>query len=45
MAKERGWTLYELFQESRSLESLFLELTAGGKEEPPMSDSDESEAA
>jgi ABC-2 type transport system ATP-binding protein len=29
LAKERGWTLYELHQESRSLEDLFRELTGG----------------
>ncbi|MDH3456466.1 MAG: ABC transporter ATP-binding protein [Gemmatimonadota bacterium] len=29
LAKARGWTLYELHQESRSLEDLFRELTSG----------------
>ena len=33
LAKDRGWTLYELFQESRSLEDLFLELTSEEEEE------------
>jgi ABC-2 type transport system ATP-binding protein len=28
LAKSRGWTLYELHQESRSLEDVFQELTA-----------------
>ncbi len=32
LAVERGWTLYELHQEGGSLEDLFHELTAGGKE-------------
>jgi ABC-2 type transport system ATP-binding protein len=30
LAKERGWTLFELHQETRSLEELFRELTHGG---------------
>ncbi len=29
LAKTRGWTLYELSQESRSLEDLFRQLTSG----------------
>jgi ABC-2 type transport system ATP-binding protein len=33
MARDRGWTLYELHQESRSLEDLFLELTAEAPDE------------
>ena len=33
LAGERGWTLYELHQEKRSLEGLFRQLT-GGSEEP-----------
>ncbi len=32
LAKERGWTLYELHQESRSLEQLFRQLTGGAGE-------------
>src|SRR2546428_184905 len=30
LAKARGWTLYELHQETGSLEELFRQLTAGG---------------
>lgn len=30
LAKERGWTLYELHQETRSLEEVFRELTGSG---------------
>ncbi len=30
LAKERGWTLYELHQETRSLEQVFRELTGSG---------------
>ena len=29
LAKEKGWTLYELHQEARDLEDLFRELTGG----------------
>ncbi len=29
LATERGWTLYELHQETRSLEDLFRQLTGG----------------
>lgn len=32
LAKERGWTLYELHQETRSLEDLFRQLTGGDVE-------------
>ena len=32
MAKAKGWTLYELHQETGSLEDLFRQLTAGGAE-------------
>lgn len=31
LAKERGWTLYELHQETRSLEELFRQLTSEGE--------------
>src|SRR5437867_970822 len=33
LAKARGWTLYELHQETGSLEELFRQLTAGGEAE------------
>src|SRR2546425_1263306 len=33
LAKARGWTLYELHQETGSLEELFRQLTAGGETE------------
>src|SRR5437879_7852999 len=33
LAKARGWTLYELHQETGSLEELFRQLTAGGEVE------------
>ncbi len=32
LARERGWTLYELHQETRSLENLFRQLTGGSGE-------------
>jgi ABC-2 type transport system ATP-binding protein len=35
LAVARGWTLYELHQESGGLEELFRELTAGGAEGTP----------
>lgn len=31
LARERGWTLYELHQEKRSLEALFRQLTSGSE--------------
>jgi ABC-2 type transport system ATP-binding protein len=31
LARERGWTLYELHQEKRSLEDLFRQLTGGSE--------------
>lgn len=34
LAKQRGWTLYELHQETRSLEEVFRELTGGGEVAP-----------
>ena len=45
MAKDRGWTLYELFQETRSLENLFLELTADDDDQSSPGDEQASEAA
>lgn len=45
MAKDRGWTLYELFQETRSLEDLFLELTADDDDQSSSGDGQASEAA
>ncbi|MCH7474314.1 MAG: ATP-binding cassette domain-containing protein [Gemmatimonadetes bacterium] len=45
MAKDRGWTLYELFQETRSLEDLFLELTADDDDQSSPGDGQASEAA
>ena len=45
MAKDRGWTLYELFQEARSLEDLFLELTADDADQSSPGDGQASEAA
>ncbi len=37
LARDRGWTLYELHQESRSLEDLFHELTREGAAAAPVS--------
>jgi ABC-2 type transport system ATP-binding protein len=38
LARDRGWTLYELHQESRSLEDLFQDLTREGAEAVPVAD-------
>lgn len=45
MARDRGWTLYELHEESRSLEDLFLELTAETPDEPKANESYETAEA
>ena len=43
-AKERGWILYELHRETRSLEELFLQLTGGEAAQPlPGADSTEDQ--